>query len=100
LKIDDVAVQSKEVALEAGDSEGLTFVITAITPGTYTVSIDRLSGQLTVTPAQPVAPPASQPAPPVSQPSEPINWPLVGGVLAAFAVLAIVLWRVLRHRRA
>ena len=100
LKIDGVAVQSREVALDGGKSSRETFTVAAVTPGTFTVSIDRLSGQLTISPALPATPPSSPTTPPALQPPQPVNWPLAAGALAAFVVLVTVLWILLRRRRA
>ncbi len=99
LKMDGTAVQSGEITLEAGGSSEPTFTIATLTPGTFTISIDRLSGQLMVSPALPTTPLASS-TPPVLHSPEPVNWRLVVGALAAFIVLVTVLWRLLRRRRA
>jgi hypothetical protein len=99
LKIDGVAVQSREVTLEGGESARQTFTVAAVTPGTFTVSVDRLSGQLTVSEALPATPPSSSTPPALDSP-EPVEWRLMAGALAAFVVLVAVLWWLLRRRRA
>jgi len=99
LKIDGVAVQSREVTLDGGESTRQIFTVAVVTPGTFTVSIDRLSGQLTVSPALPTTP-SSSPTPPALDSPEPVEWRLAAGALAAFIVLVAVLWWLLRRRRA
>ncbi len=98
LKIDDVVVQSREIALEAGGSMELTFSITAVTPGSYTLSVDYLSGQLRVIPAQPVTSLVSSPPPLALHSPEAVKWPIVAGAVSACILLVTVLWRLVRRR--
>jgi len=66
LKIDDVAVTSKEVTLEGGTSEEVTFTTARDVAGTYAVEIGGLVGTLRVKAAPALAPtptPAPEPAP-------------------------------------
>jgi len=94
-KIDNVAVDTREVTLTGGASQKVFFLTSRDTAGTYAVNVDGLSGTLVVktppappappppAPAPPVAPPAAPPvAPPVAPPAPPVavNWWLIGPV--------------------
>ena len=110
LKLDDVAVTTKEVTLTGGTSQEITFVTSTDVAGTYTVTVNGQSGTVVVkapppTPVPPPAPPlppAPTPplVPPVAPPPEaPINWPLTGGIIAgSVAAGLLVYFRVWRKR--
>jgi len=87
LKIDNVAVTTKDVTLAGGASQKVTFTTSKDVVGTYTVNVDGLSGTFTVKEAPPPPPP-------------PINWWLIGGIIAACIIIGVVVWQVLRLRRA
>ncbi|MFQ6122104.1 MAG: Ig-like domain-containing protein [Dehalococcoidales bacterium] len=56
LKIDDLVVEMKEVTLDGGDSETVSFSVTPAIAGEYTAKIDRLQGTFKVkTPLAPAA---------------------------------------------
>lgn len=89
LEINKVAVATKEVTLDGGTSQRITFTATKDVAGTYTVSIDELSDTFVVKAAPPV------PVKPV------VNWQLVGGIFAIFIVIVmVILMTVRRGRRA
>jgi len=62
LKIDNVAVATKDVTLAGGASQRVTFTTSEDAAGTYAVNVDYLSGTFTV--VAPPAPPAPPPPPP------------------------------------
>ena len=80
LKINGVKEAEKTVTIAAGESRDVTFSVTKEEAGTYTVTVDGLSGSFTV-----VAPPA-----------KPISWwvwLIVGlGVVVIGGLLAYFLW--------
>ncbi|MFQ5996578.1 MAG: helix-turn-helix domain-containing protein [Dehalococcoidales bacterium] len=122
LKINGEAVSTKKVTLDGHASEKVTFTTVQGAAGTYAVNVDGLSGTFTVKPAptepvvikQPPAPPAPAPAVPAPAPAPPapvpipvtpeappvppINWWLIGGIIAAGIIVAII-WFVVSRRR-
>jgi PGF-pre-PGF domain-containing protein len=82
LKIDGVAVATKAVTLAGGASETITFTTAQDIAGTYSVTVDGLSGTFGV---KAVVPP------------KPINWQLIA--IIAGVTAAIVVPLVIRRRR-
>jgi len=110
LKIDNVVIDTKDVALAGGTSQKVTFTASKDAAGSYTVNVDGLSGTLVVKgvpppPAPPPAPPPPAPpapAPPVvppAPPAPPINWWLIGGIIAAVIIIGVVIWWVFGRRQ-
>ena len=102
LKIDGIAIETKEVTLAGGASQKVAFTTTTDTAGTYSVDIDGLSGWFVVKgkiPPAPVPAPAPAPAVPEVPPVPPINWWLVGGIIAAVIIIGAVTWLVAARRR-
>jgi hypothetical protein len=94
LKIDGVVEETKEIALDAGASEEVTFTTTKNTAGTYSVEVGGLNGSFTVEekPVETTTPP--------DIPVEPtINWPIIWGTMAGVLVVGVViLWIAIRRR--
>jgi len=88
LKVNNVTVDTETVTLDGGASKTVTFTTSKDVAGTYTVSIDGLSGTFTVEEA--VVPP-----PPPTE----INWWLIGGIIAGVVIAAVVIFLVVRRRR-
>jgi hypothetical protein len=104
LKIDDVVEASKEVSIDAGASQEVTFTTVRDVAKTYSVDVNGLSGTFVVkeeTPAPPPAPPAS-PAPtappaaptppaaaPPTEPAKAINWPVLWGVIGVAIAVGV-----------
>ena len=112
LKIDNVAVATRDITLAGGNSQKVTFFTTRDVAGTYTVTIDGLSGTFVVKAAPvvpppvtppPVAPPPVTPPPVTPPPVVPptlINWWLVGGILAGATVISVITWQLVVRQRA
>jgi len=81
LKINDVAVDTKEITLAGHASQRVTFTTTKEVPGIYSVAVDGLSGTFEVT-----------------APAKTTSWWVIGGIIAA-VVVAIVVPVALRRRR-
>jgi len=113
LKIDNVQIASKEVTLIGGASKTVTFTTSKNTPGTYTISVDGLSGSFTVkavpqvipqvSSEPPVVPPAvpelkeapeaaAAPPPPASPVEPRLKWPLIGGIIAGVIVVGLLVF--------
>ena len=84
LKVDEVLVTTEEVTLDGGTSQTVTFTTAKDVAGTYAVTVADLSGTFVVTE---VAPP-------------PIKWWLLGGIIAGFIILCLIIWRVVARRKA
>jgi len=87
LKIDGIKEAEETVTIAAGESLDVSFSVTKEEAGSYTVTVDGLSGSFTVVPV--VAPPA----PPG------INWALIGGIIGGVVVVAGLLYYFLVFRR-
>ena len=83
LYVDGVMEEANAVTLAGGGSQILTFTASRDTAGSYEITLDGEMGSFEVLPA-PVA----------------VNWPLIGGVIAAVAVLLTAIFLVTRRRRA
>ena len=94
LEIDGMIEESRELTLDAGASEEVTFTTTKSIAGTYSVEVGGLSGSFIVE-EQP-----EEPAPPPDVPVEPtINWPIIWGTMAGVLVVGvIILWIAIRRR--
>ncbi len=84
LKIDNVAIDTKEVTLAGGASETVTFVTSQDVTGTYTVSVATESRTLAVKEA------AAAP--------KPFNWWLVVGIIAVGIAVGVGIVLVVRRR--
>jgi len=104
LKIDDVVEASKEVSIDAGASQEVTFTTARDVAKTYSVDVNGLSGTFVVkeetsappalpAPPAPTAPPAPPPpaaAPPTAtEPAKAINWPVLWGVIGAAIAVGV-----------
>jgi len=78
LKINGVAEEVGAVVIDAGASEQVSFTTSKDTPGLYRVDVNGLTGSFDV----------NQPLPP----AEPVNWWLIGGIIAAVAIVAFVVF--------
>ncbi len=83
-----VTEADREVAINAGASKQVSFTTSKDTPGLYLVEVNGLTGSFEV--KQPLSPGEPTPA-------KPINWWLIGGIIAAVAIVAFVIF-LLRRR--
>ena len=101
LKVDNVAVDTKEVTLAGGAGQKVTFTTSQDVAKTYSVDVYGLSGSFVVKAPAPPAPPPPVPPPPVSPPpTAPINWWLIGGIIAGVMAVTIVVWLTVIRQRA
>jgi len=102
LKINGVKEAEKSVIVAAGSSQTASFSVSKEEAGSYSVTVDGLSGSFTViaplvpAPAPPVAPPPAPPVvPPPTAPTG-VNWAILGPIIGVAVFLAIFLpirWR-------
>jgi hypothetical protein len=87
LRINGMAAADREVALDAGTSEQVSFSTARDTAGTYSVNVNGLTGAFVVkeklAPVTPVEP----------TPVKPIIWWLIGGIIAAVLVVTLLIFR-------
>ncbi len=85
LKIDNITAATEDVTLAGGASRRVIFTIVKNVAGTYSATVDGLSGTFVV----------NAPA----LPSPPINWPLIGGIGAAAIIAGVFTWFLVRRQR-
>lgn len=93
LRIDDAVEASKEVTVNAGASQKVTFTTSKGLPGTYSVDINGLTGTFVVKEEAPPAPPP-KPAPPV----EPVKWPALWAAIGGVILMGLMILLVARRR--
>ena len=81
LWIDEVLEETKEVILAPEAVKIITFTVTREEAGTYSVTVDRLTGSFTV--KEKVVPPVIP---------KPINWPLLGGIIGGLIALGLLVY--------
>ena len=86
LKLDNVAVATKNVSLDGGASQMVTFTTSKDVAGTYTIDIEGLSDTFTVRAALPPIPT--------------INWWLIGSLIAAAIIIGMIASLLYLRRRA
>jgi hypothetical protein len=85
-KVDGVALPSKDITVAGHTSQQVTFTTFKGVAGTYTITIDGLSGTFTVKPQ------VLGPVPTV------INWWLIGGIICGVVIIAVVVSLTVRRR--
>ncbi len=101
LKIDGAVVDTEEVTLGGGASQTVTFTVARDTAGSFSASVDGLTGKFVVREA---APPTPAPLPLPAQeeppaPETPANWWLIGGIIAAVVVAGSAVYFFFIRRR-
>jgi hypothetical protein len=93
LRINKVVEATKEVTLEGGSSQKVTFTTARDTAGVFTVNVDGLSGSFVVKEkvlevAEKEIVPTPVPIPePTPTPKPEYNWGLIGGIIASCVVV-------------
>ncbi len=96
LKIDGIVKEVREITLEPGVSQIITFTLEEVKAGEHKVEVGGVSGSISV-----VAPPPPPPPPPT--PPVPSKTPVIAGIIAgvvAVVGLFIFFWVKRRRRRA
>lgn len=88
LKINGVVAEEKNIVLDVGASEQVSFSTSRDTAGIYSVEVNGLTGAFVV---------KENPTPVEPTPVKPINWWLIGGIIAAAGIVALVIF-LLRRR--
>ena len=103
-------VATKQVTLDGGASQQVEFTTSKDVAGTYTVSVNGLSGDFTVKvpPAPAPAPVAPAPAPAAPAPVTPapappaapvVPWAIIGGIVVGVVVLILLIYFLWWKRR-
>ncbi len=87
LTINNVVTDTKEVTLAGGASVEVTFTTSRDAAGTYTVNVNGLPGTFVVREL-------------VLPPKPTINWWLIGGLIAAFIAIVVIIVLIFRRVRA
>jgi hypothetical protein len=94
LKVDGKVDTVREIRLDGGESQRVIFPMVKMTPGVYGIDVHGQTGTLTITAPQQVT---VLPAPISS-----VNWGLlmgiIGGIVAAVAMVAMILFMSMRRR--
>jgi hypothetical protein len=121
LNINGVKEAEKSVTVAAGSSQIVTFSVTKAEAGSYSVTVDGLSGSFIVVAPAPTTPAPTTPAPTTPAPTTPapttpapttpaptppaptpegkgFNWPLVGGIIGGVVIIALVIFIFIRRR--
>ena len=96
LKIDGVVEASKDITVNAGASQKVSFTTVRDLPGGYAVDVNGLGGTFVVAEGAPPAP-AAPPAPPTA-PAEPINWPVLWGVIGGVIMVGLLIFLLARRK--
>jgi PGF-pre-PGF domain-containing protein len=122
LWINGTAEAGKDVSVPAGRTESVSFTTNRTTAGSYEARIDRLLADFNVTkPTPKPTPSVTEPTPeatpkpttPVTKPTPeatpepttpeipvtPINWWLIGGIIAAVIIIAVIAWQLVARRQ-
>lgn len=94
LKIGDTVEASKEIIVNGGASQKVTFTIAKSQPGSYSVDINGLTGTFVVRSETPPAPPAPPPAPP----AKPVNWPALWAIIGGVIMVGLMILLLTRRR--
>jgi len=117
LKINGVKEAEQRATIAAGASKTVTFVVAKEEAGSYSVTVDGMSGSFVVVtpviappppppviiaPPAPPPPPVPLPAPlpPAPPPPAPPNWPLIAGIIAGAVVVGLLIYFLVVRRRA
>jgi len=103
LKIDGAVEATKNVTLNAGASEEVTFTTAKDVAGSYSVDVNGLSGSFTVK-EKPAPPPTPTPTPsptpvPTPTPTPGVNWPLIWGIIGGVVVVGVIIFLVVKRPR-
>ena len=82
LKIDDVTAASKEVTLEAGANEKISFTVVKHAAGIHAVTIDDISGTFSVKPAGTLVP----------VPAKAMNFGVIGSIVAVVVIVGLLVY--------
>ena len=122
LKINGLKEAEQSATIAAGTSKTVTFIVAKEEAGSYSVTVDGMSGSFVVVaplviappppPPAPAPPPPPVPPPPVPAPPAPVpsappapapappNWPLIGAIIVATIVVGLLIFFLIRRRAA
>jgi hypothetical protein len=91
LKIDGVVEESRDITVNAGNSQKVSFTTVKALPGGYAVDVNGLNGTFVVVVEE------SPPAPPPASTS-PINWPTLWGVIGGVILVGLIIFLLARRK--
>lgn len=99
LEINGVKEAEQSLTIVAGSSKTVTFSVSRVEPGTYSVAVEGLSTSFTVLVPQSEPPAPSSPTGTVAEaPATPTNWPLIGGIIGGVIVVGLIIFFFVRRR--
>jgi len=100
LKIDGVVEASKDITVNAGDSQKVSFTTVRDLPGGYAVDINGLGGTFVVAEGAQSPPAPIAPTPPAPSPASisPINWPVLWGVIGGVIIVGLIIFLLARRK--
>ena len=101
LKIDGVVEATKEITVNAGASQKVTFTTVKDLAGTYTVDINGLTSTFVVkkeAQSLPVPPAPSTPPAESTTPAKPVNWPVLWGVIGGVIIVGSIIFLLARKK--
>ena len=100
LRINGEVEATKEITINAGASEEVTFTTVKDVAGSYLVEVKELGGSFTVKEKPvPLPSPAPSPAPsPTPSPAPVINWLLLWGIIGGVILVGVVIFLVVTKR--
>jgi len=102
LEIDSIVKAVREITLDPGASQIISFTVEGVEPGEHKVSVDDLKGSLIVvapSPPPPLSPPPPQPLPPLPTTQPPSNLPVISGIIIAIVAVIAGLGYFLLYKR-
>jgi hypothetical protein len=97
LKISGVVEATKELTLEAGASEHVSFTTAKEVAGSYSVEVSGLSGSFLVQKGSVASTPPGPPPSPPKLPAEPFNWPFIGGIIVGAVIIGLLIFLLVRR---
>jgi len=96
LSIDGVVEESRDITVNAGDSQQVSFTTVKDLPGGYAVDVNGLNGTFEVVEDASSVPP-SPPTPPPA-PTSPVNWPVLWGVIGGVVLVGLSIFLLARRK--
>ncbi|MFC1978044.1 hypothetical protein ACFLWS_07280, partial [Chloroflexota bacterium] len=100
LKVNGVEDARKEVTIDAGASQTVSFIIAKSIAGTYEVDVNGLAGPFVIKGEAVPVPPEEKPPAEVPEPPPGANRWLIGGIVAGVVVVGLLVYFFVWRRRA
>jgi len=92
LKIDGVVEASRQITVNAGACEEVTFTTVKELAGVYVVDINGLTGTFVIKEE------AESSSVPLTPPDKPVNWPVLWGVIGGVGIIGLIIFLLARKK--